>query len=506
MKRFVCIVWCLQCWIRLDAQPEDVFNRIIRLNKQKGTVYELLMEVSRVSGFLFIYESTAVDNDKKASISSGTYLLSEAILRITEDTNLQMKLIGDHILLFKPPLEILLPLSDREDWLVGGYVRDGQTLEPLPFCSVLVEEGGIGTVANSEGRFVLHIPDSMAVTSIIFSQMGYRSKRLPIALFLQRTPDIFLEQNAINLQEIVVHYVPPQKLIKDMLETRTKNYAPFPAGLTSFYREGMMYEDDFVFMAEGVFSIYKTGLEDGRIDQVKLLKKRKITNMNFPDSVLIKIQAGVEASLQLDIVKFLPDFLNSDREALYQFSRVSMDMIDSTLVHVVAFEQLDAISEPLFKGKLYIAADSKALVKAEYEVNPRLIQGSGANYILKKSRFLEMQPQKIEYTVSYREWEGYYWISHVRGDLHFNVYNKRIMFGDIKLLTAYFEMVTCKIEKDDVQRFSHIERLPSGKIFSETRFEYDPHFWERFNIILPESNITETIAKLVLTVEEEKKE
>ena len=42
-----------------------------------------------------------------------------------------------------------------------------------------------------------------------------------------------------------------------------------------------------------------------------------------------------------------------------------------------------------------------------------------------------------------------------------------------------------------------------GRIFSKTKFEYDADFWERFNTIIPEEQLTKAIAKLLLTVQEQ---
>jgi len=64
-------------------------------------------------------------------------------------------------------------------------------------------------------------------------------------------------------------------------------------------------------------------------------------------------------------------------------------------------------------------------------------------------------------------------------------------------------MATCGIDTVDVKRFSNRERLPTGRIFSKTKFEYDADFWERFNTIIPEEQLTKAIAKLLLTVQEQ---
>ena len=490
---FALLLWSIEV-----AAAEEALDRTIWLERSRGTVYELLNKVSKASGMQFIYEQGVVQNDKKTRIASGSYTLRDALLCITGEPEMQMRVIEEYVWLYKS--------SDRpktaSNKVVEGWVKDRRTREILPSCSVELGVTGIRTVTNQEGRFVLKIPDSLQQEQIKISHIGYHLRKLPVALFTQGTPEVYLDEAVVQLQEAVVRYVSPQKIIRELLDNRTNNYARQSAHLTAFYREGVEYENTFASLTEGVCTIYKSGFGSGGEDQVKLLKMRKIDNRHDPDSVSLKIQAGVGASIILDMGRHLPDFLLPDRDNYYQYRRVGMERIDSMLVHVVAFEQYPHIKEPLYRGLLYIDSDRWALIKAEFEVNPRFVQQVGSAYIVKKSKKVDVQPQKIKYTVSYQLWEGYFWISHVRGDLDFKIKAKRRLFGGTNTVSAYFEMVTCEINTKEAPRFSGNERLPVGTIFSETRFTYDVTFWEHFNTITPEHKITDAVTKLLLTVEE----
>ena len=50
------------------AADRDVLERVIYLAKSKGTVYTLLGKVSEQSGFLFVYDSKVVDNDRTVKL------------------------------------------------------------------------------------------------------------------------------------------------------------------------------------------------------------------------------------------------------------------------------------------------------------------------------------------------------------------------------------------------------------------------------------------------------
>ena len=97
--------------------------------------------------------------------------------------------------------------------------------------------------------------------------------------------------------------------------------------------------------------------------------------------------------------------------------------------------------------------------------------------------------------------EGTYYINHIRGDLHFKIKKRRQLFNT-NILHTWFEMVTCKIDTANVNRFSRIESLPTRTVFSDTHFNYDEGFWGDFNVILPEDKLNEAISRITSKIEE----
>lgn len=83
----------------LQADDGAVLNRKIQLPKSKESVYKLLRQVSDKSGYLFIYDSQIINNDKKVKIAKGEYTLREAIYAITGNNQLKISVVGNHILL-----------------------------------------------------------------------------------------------------------------------------------------------------------------------------------------------------------------------------------------------------------------------------------------------------------------------------------------------------------------------------------------------------------------------
>lgn len=502
-------VWCLLFfWCPLQAQDNDsIPDQMIQLPKMKGTTYEILNLISEQSGFLFIYESEVIQSDRNIKVSPGRYSVKEAIdLAVGE--SVRAKILGQHILLFKPSepppvaTAATVPVVPSTHIMLEGTVRDKETGEPLSYCSVGTVESAIGTVTNQNGQFLLKLPDSLQNDYIRISHLGYEIQRFPVSLLLESKVDIYLNTRYFPLEAVIIRLVNPQKIVRDMLEHRTHNYFSQPIYLTTFYREGVDRKKGFSNLTEAVFRIYKPGYSSLQADQVKLEKMRTISNEKSSDTLVMKMKAGVNASLMLDIVKNLPDFLILNEENMYHYTKISMAVTGDRLAHVIAFEQKPGIVGPLYKGELYIDESNYALLQANFQIHPAYIEQAHSIFIVKKSNHIEITPQEASYSVSYQELNGKYYVKHARGDLRFRIRKKRQLFPETVNAHTYFEMASCDIDTLNVKRFPVRESQPTRNIFSETKYVYDDTFWGDFNIILPEEKLSEAISRISSKIEE----
>ncbi len=488
----------------IDIMP----NRTIKIPKTKDTVYHLLGKVSDITGLLFIYDSKIIDNEKVTTIKKGNYTIEEAIRLIVGNANLEVRQIGNHILITLPVTQknISAPtIVEKKNpyFTIEGTIIDKHTNEPIEGGTINVQKTSIGSVSNANGEFRLIIPDSLLSYKIVFSHLGYIPEKLDASIMTGRKSTIGLEAKVIPLQEVIVRIANPVRLLREMQQSIKTNYSRDPVYLTSFYREGIERKNKFVSLSEAIFKIYKSSyLTDAGSDQVKLLKMRNISNQLEEDTVITKMKAGINSSLMLDVIKTMPDFLNPDDEYnLYNYVSTDITVIDNRIVNVIAFEQKENVDNPLYRGELYIDSENNALIRATFEINPRYIDKATNMFIEKKSKDLNITLQKVEYTLSYKQWNTMYYINHVRGDLYFKIKKRKQLFSSFPLHT-WFEMVTCKIDTHDISRFTHNETLPTRTIFADTHFTYDENFWENFNVIPPEKKLNEEIGEISIKVEE----
>jgi hypothetical protein len=486
--------------INIQASRHDALDMVIRISKNKGTIYELLKDLSEQSGYLFIYDSQIIDNDKKVKIKKGEYPLRDAIYLITGNNRLQIDLSGAYLLLRLVETHIPANTNDSASnpaqdiyFTIKGLLFDQETKESILYASVSILNTSIGTITNQEGGFQLVIPDSLQNHKARFSHIGYESQEIDLALLKGKTIDLGLRPQTVALQEVVVSTVNPEQALNDMLNSRAANYASEPAYLTTFYREGIDHNDRNIDLTESVLQVYKTGYNKNVAnDQVKLIKKRRILSKTEIDTIFPKMRSGIKSCLILDIIKELPEFTIPDEETPYTYSYKGKSFVDNRPVNIIFFQQKKHVQEPLYVGDLYIEAGNKALIEVRFEINSRLADRATHAFIDKKTAGLKINLQQAQYIVSYKPSEdGRYYVNHVRGDLRFKIRQKKRLFSSS--LHFWFEMATCDIRTKEIKPFPLNERLSTTQIFAETKHTCDKDFWKNFNIILPEDDLKNSI-------------
>ena len=185
----------------------------------------------------------------------------------------------------------------------------------------------------------------------------------------------------------------------------------------------------------------------------------------------------------------------------YNYFSTGVTTIDNQTANTIYFEQKHNITDPLSCGELYVDADNYALLGAKFEINPRYVESATDIFVQRKSKYISITPQKISYNVSYKQIGDRYYVNYVRGDLNFKVKKKHKLFGTSHI-HIWFEMATCNIDTVNVAKYNKDELISKTNIFNDTNYVYDADFWENMNVIPMENNISESIGKIALKVEE----
>ena len=467
--------------------PKEL-TRSIHLPTSKGSIYQLLQSITQTTGYHLIYDSNLINNEKEQQLNGGSRTIAEAIYEITGNQRLQLSIQQDYILITLPPK----PLHDH----ITGTLLDAETGHPIPYGTIYLQGSSWGTTSNQDGQFHIHIPDTLPSFRLVCSHIGYQKQEIDLTTLMRQDTIIHLTPNVVSLHEVIVSMRNPITLLNGMIDNREKNYPLHPSYLTTFYREGTHYKKKLMDMTEGIFKIYKPGVSPSYIsDQVKQLKNNRLSFRSEEDSLIAKISGGIGSCLTLDVMQHLPLFLQPESaniECAYYFSDITW--MEDKCTYVIHFRPTKNAKENFYRGEIYLDAETLALVQICFRIHPDHIKK--ATLVKEQGKYIKISPQSAEYTLSYRQWGSRYYVSHVRGDLNFKVKKKKSWISRSPLLHTWFEMATCHIDTTNVKPFSREERIQPNSIFMETPLDYDPSFWQNFNIIPREKDLKESIEQL----------
>ncbi len=383
---------------------------------------------------------------------------------------------------------------------IKGKVVDAQSGNDLIFANVTIEGTNIATVTNSEGSFILKVPNEMLQKNVIVSYIGYEQKSIPLSDLKESKNKIKLEVLTVSLDAITIFPKDPNLLIEAVLNRRKENYIQDENLMTAFYRETIRKRRTYASLSEAVVEVYKQGYSNQKDDAIKLLKGRKSADYNKIDTLLFKLQGGPYSTLMLDIMKSPYMILKYDVLNKYDFEIENITRQDKRLIYVLKFKQQEWVQEPLFYGSLYIDSETMAIVSASYNVNTEDKEAVGKLFIKRKPAGADVYPTKASYMVTYREQDGKWIYSYSRGEISFKVnWNK-------KLFNTYYhtniEMAITNWKKTGEKNFKGAERMKKNIVMSDTELGFaDSNFWGAYNVIEPEKSIESAIKKIQKNIE-----
>ena len=341
----------------------------------------------------------------------------------------------------------------------------------------------------------MRIPDTIHQPILVCSFIGYKNYYVPIGANSEEALTISMQRNVISLQEVIIRYKDPVTLLNETMSRIPENYLSEPSGVTAYYREKVTKDDRCMIFSEAVVEISKSAYSGNKsADRLRVLKARKISNIVLEDTVVMKIRSGANTTLQLDIIKNPPDFLSPDFMIAYNLSFSNVVMYKDRLVYVISFSQKEGISEPLFRGDLYIDRGSLAIIAADFEYDPVLLRQDPEMFVAKKSSRLKVVPLNASYHVEYAQLNNIYHLSQVQGNLNFKVRKRREWIASRYHVSI--EMAVTDVRPGLPPEIRYNEQMKPSTILSDEEFSYDPEFWGDYTTITPEAKLEDALQNI----------
>ncbi|MBQ5540503.1 MAG: carboxypeptidase-like regulatory domain-containing protein, partial [Bacteroidales bacterium] len=177
-RRFVLIIAILCFNFAVSAQNGGSF---VTVSYQKGTLKDVLDDISSQTGFLFVYNSSQVDDKVTLDIKVKHKDLEQVLTKISEILDFQYIITEKQIILKPRRTEVRTKEGDNSKLpVISGYVRDFKTKEVLIGATISVEGKNIGTATNAYGYYSL--PLSRGEYTFIYSYLGYKREYVKVVL------------------------------------------------------------------------------------------------------------------------------------------------------------------------------------------------------------------------------------------------------------------------------------------------------------------------------------
>ena len=379
----------------------------------------------------------------------------------------------------------------------SGKVTAKESRDGLVFVNLAIQNTNISTVTNTDGEFLLKVPNANKDATLVVSLLGYEQQQLELAALPTSKIKIVLTPSVTELSEVnVMNFSSAEALVRKVFEDKTINSTDKMILMTAFYREAVKKRNRNVSLTEAVVNVYKQPYRLKSKDIISLGKARKSTDYKRLDTVALKLQGGPFSTLYLDVMKYPEYIFNEDTIRFYDFEFEPPTSINNKPAYVVRFRQKNEVIGSGYIGTLYIDAASLALASATYALNIVDTKEASELFVRKKPSNIKVEPLKAEYRVDYRERNGKWYYGYGSVQVSFKISRKRQWFNSIYTLSSEMAVTDWQVNDSGFMAMPK-DRLKPTVIISDAVSGFsDPDFWGPYNVIEPEKSIESAIDKI----------
>ena len=169
----------------------------LTLDAKNKTLPEVFQEITRLSGYEFMYSSNELRHVGKVSVQLEDRDLSDILAECLKNTGLWYRL-EDDVIIISPKL--VSPQKVGEKLVVTGSVKDKGGM-PLPGVTILLKGTQLGGVTDADGNFRLTLPGNTEHV-LIFSFVGMKTREIKVNDAKPLT--VVMEEDAKEMDEVVV--------------------------------------------------------------------------------------------------------------------------------------------------------------------------------------------------------------------------------------------------------------------------------------------------------------
>src|SRR5690606_34528543 len=210
-------------------------------------------------------------------------------------------------------------------------------------------------------------------------------------------------------------------------------------------------------------------------------------------TLALKLRGGPFNPLVLDIMKN-PDYMFYQEDLQnYLFEFDAPAKINNRYLYVVNFADQNQ-ERPWYFGKLFIDAETKALVKAEFSLNVDNRNAASSMFVKKKPGGTKVYPVNVTYKAEYRNQDGKWYFGYGNTEMEFIINWKRKLFNSRYIVNSELAITDWTMGPATADQGPFLK--PDVVMADDISGFADLNFWGANNIIEPDKTIENAIEKI----------
>ncbi|MCX6268039.1 MAG: carboxypeptidase-like regulatory domain-containing protein [Bacteroidetes bacterium] len=261
------------------------------------------------------------------------------------------------------PVLVLASLVSFSQTRIQGSVKDAETSDELPWCSISVKGAGKGAITNIEGTFAISV--NLQEDTLLFSYVGYKAIEVPASVVSQKKT-VLLERAGIQLEELTVHadndylYEILDHCRKKIMKNKRYQVAKVYYGIET------QTEEQPIELLECYYNGYLEGLTIKSL----LFRNGRIGLAELDQRYFLTLNSSMAIS-QVDLVRQNADYpsipMQFTKKSLKKIFRLTMEPGENGMYHI-GFQPWQDIHNH-FSGEIWIDRKTYALVKIDLAIS-----------------------------------------------------------------------------------------------------------------------------------------
>jgi hypothetical protein len=468
---------------------DDVLEQKYSFKYDSIAIADFLDSLSAHNDISFSYDASLLQGDSIINAHGDSVFLDKWLQTILNGEDVEIHQMDRQIIISSEPARV-----SRQAVHIEGIVIDSLSQEPMGMVNIGVAGKTLGTASNRQGRFDFYLPGDYSGEKLVFSSLGYLRDSLIIPS-RDTSVVVVLAETSVELPEVLVRFVEPDKIMREVVRQKKNNYAEDPLILTAFFRESIQQDETYVDVSEAVIEVFKPPYhQEYALERVRFVKGRKGEFTGDMEMIDFKLQGGPFLFSRVDIVRqggFLPD---SKGNSVYRYSFKRMDYDHGRPVFVLGFEPHNDTGELLYEGEIFVDEKSFAIVGATFEMTRKTIRKSRDYLIRRDSRRFRTKPAFARYRIDYRPWKDKWVLNSVRGEVNMKVIDRKENIRTV--FNTVSELLVTDLRPGGRKEFRWNDSFRADYILSDQIESYDQNFWSRYNIISPDESVEKIFERM----------